>query len=164
MNYNLIGNKYLIKPGYLIVNHDPTLVYGVVGSGMFVALWDEKKSYSACCSFLYPFTNNKENLRGIYGNVAINWLIKKMKDQGSDIKDLKAHLMGGATNNMHKIGEENINIAKRILDKQNIEIITTDIGGKMGRKFIFDCQNGQSVTFKTNKIRKSDWYPYPSNE
>ncbi|MCB5249763.1 MAG: hypothetical protein RBS16_01085 [Candidatus Cloacimonadales bacterium] len=162
MNNNLTTNKYLLKPGYMIINQEPTVVYGVVGSGVFLALWDEEESYSACCSYLYPFTKDKSKSNSLYGNTAIHWLIKKMKDNGSDTKNIKAHLLGGASSNSQRIGDNNILIAKKVLKKFNIEVVAADIGGKMGRKYIFDCQNGQSVTFKTHKIRKSDWYPYLS--
>jgi len=163
MKKELTEHKYLLQPGFIIVYHEPMIIYGVVGSGIFIGLWDEKKEYSGCCCYLYPHTIEKEKSTGFYGNVAIRWLIKKMRENGSQIQNLKALLMGGATLNNSKIGQENIHIAKEILNKFKIEIVSTDIGGKMGRKFIYETQTGHSITYKTNKLRKSDWFPYPNS-
>ncbi len=162
MKKELIEHKYLLQPGFIIIYNEPMLIYGVVGSGIFIGLWDEKKEYSGCCSYLYPHTGDNEQSTAFYGNIAIRWLIKKMRENGSQLPHLKALLMGGASKNNVKIGQENIHIAKEILNKFKIEIVSIDAGGRMGRKFIYETHTGHSITYKTNKLRNSDWYPYPN--
>lgn len=41
---DVIENKYLIKPGYLVIYKEDLHVYGVLASGVFVALCDVKKN------------------------------------------------------------------------------------------------------------------------
>jgi chemotaxis receptor (MCP) glutamine deamidase CheD len=39
-----------------------------------------------------------------------------------------------------------------------IEIITTDVGGQTGRKVIFDSGSGRIIVYKGINIRQDDWY------
>ena len=165
MMFNVSEYKYLIQPGYMYITEDPTSIYGVTGSGLFIGLFDEKMKYSGCCSYLYPDSPDKQYSSTKYGSVAIKHLIKKMKNKGSNIEDLKAHLIGGSdTDTSNDYGQKNVNIAETVLRYFTIEILSSDTGGKIGRKFIYDTESGQSLTYKTEKIRKSDWYPYEKRE
>ncbi len=160
MKFQLAEHKYIIQPGYMIIYKEGMTVFGVVGSGIFLGLWDEKKQYSGCCSFQYPMNQEAKKSSSNYANVAIRHLIKKMRDSGSNLTDLKAHLLGGSVKDIHEVGEENQKISREILSKYKIEIISIDVGGKYGRKFLYDTQSGQTVIFKTKNLRDTDWYPY----
>ena len=165
MSFSISEYKYLIQPGYMYITENATSIYGVTGSGVFIGLFDEKMKYSGCCSYLYPIPPNNKSISTKYGSIAIKHLIKKMKNKGSSIEDLKAHLIGGGdTDTSSDYGQKNINIAKTVLNYFTIEILSSDTGGKIGRKFIFDTESGQSLTYKTEKIRKSDWHPYEKRE
>jgi chemotaxis protein CheD len=88
-----------------------------------------------------------------------------MKNKGSEIENIKAHIIGGGdSDTSDEYGQENINTAKTVLNYFHVEIISSDTGGKIGRKFIYDTETGQCLTFKTDKIRKSDWFPYKKRE
>ena len=165
MSFSISEYKYLIQPGYMFITENDTSIYGVTGSGMFIGLYDARKRYSGCCSYLFPHHLNNETLSTKYGSVAIKHLIKKMKNKGSNVEDLKAHLIGGSDNDTSKdYGKSNVNIAQTILSYFMIEILSSDTGGKMGRKFIYNTESGQSLTLKTEKIRSSDWFPYEKRE
>jgi chemotaxis protein CheD len=149
----------------MFITDQSTSIYGVTGSGIFLSLWDNKKKYSGCCSFLYPKPLESDSLSTKYGAVAIKHLIKKMQNKGSKLENLKAHIIGGSDiETSHEYGLKNIQITKTILRYNMIEIISSDTGGKIGRKFIYDTETGQSLTFKTDKIRQSDWFPYHKRE
>lgn len=160
MKTEITEHKYLIQPGFIIIYKEPAMIYGVVGSGIFLGIWDEKKEYSGCCSYLYPKSPATDKGSAKYANVAIRYLIKKMRENGSNLNDLKALFLGGASLTLDKTGEENAHIAKEILNKYKIEIVSNDIGGKMGRKFVYDTRSSQIITLKTKHLRKIDWYPY----
>ena len=149
----------------MFITEQATSIYGVTGSGVFLTLWDNRKKYSGCCSFLYPKPRDKENRSTIYGAVAIKHLIKKMTNKGSKIENLKAHIIGGSdVDSSSECGLKNVQIAKTILRYNLIDIVSSDTGGKIGRKFIYDTLTGQSLTYKTDKIRQSDWFPYEKRE
>lgn len=161
MDFKVADHKYLIKPGFLLVSYETTSVYGVTGSGVFISLWDSYKHFSGCCSYLLPNPIQKNDVSTKYGSIAIKHLIKTMKTKGSNINDLKALIIGGGDiETSFDYGKANIKIAKTILSYFNIEILSCDYGGSLGRKFIYDSENGQSLTLKTKNIRQSDWYPY----
>jgi len=165
MNFQVSEYKYLIQPGFMFITDQNTSIYGVTGSGVFLSLWDNKKKYSGCCSFLYPKPADVANLSTKYGSVAIKHLIKKMTNKGSKIENLKAHIIGGSDlDTSSDYGLKNIQITKTILRFHMIEIVSSDTGGRIGRKFIYDTETGQSLTFKTDKIRQSDWFPYEKRE
>ncbi|MDD3052073.1 MAG: chemotaxis protein CheD [Candidatus Cloacimonetes bacterium] len=162
MGFDAPTVKYLIKPGYLITYSKPMMIYGVLGSGLFLALWDQKRKYSGCCLYLYPMAEDESNLTAKYGNVAVNHLINRMCTEGSKTEDLKAHLIGGGSKDNSQIGEKNILIAEKILKKRGIEIYSNDVGGKLGRKFAYETNTGQNMIMKVHNIRESNWYPYIS--
>jgi chemotaxis protein CheD len=165
MNFSVSEYKYLLQPGYMLITESATSIYGVTGSGVFVGLYDTQKKYSGCCSFIYPSPTDTNTLSTKYGSIAVKHLIKKMKNKGSSIEDLKAHLIGGGdSTTTDDYGEKNVNIARTVLNSFMIEILSADTGGKIGRKFIYDTETGQSLTFKTDKLRNQDWFPYEQRE
>ena len=165
MSFAISDFKYMIQPGYMYITETATSIYGITGSGVFVGLFDERNQYSGVCSYLYPNPPNEKTVSTKYGSTAIKHLIKKMKNKGSNIADLKAHLIGGSdTDTSGDYGQKNVNIAKTVLSYFTIEVISSDTGGRIGRKFIYDTESGQTLTYKTEKIRKSDWFPYEKRE
>jgi len=165
MSFNISEYKYLIQPGYLFITEKTTSIYGVTGSAVFVSLYDMKRKYSGCCAYSYPRPAHTNDLSTQYGTVAIKHLIRNMKNKGSRINDLKAHLIGGSDiESSQNYGRLNVEIANVVLQYFMIEILSSDTGGKMGRRFIYDTESGQSLTLKTEKIRSSDWFPYTKRE
>ncbi len=143
-----------------MISKKSTSFYGVVGSGLFVALWDKSLQYSGCCNCIYPkaTTHNQANTK--YTNSAVPHLLNQMISKGSKINDLQAHLVGGADHNSHNCGDMNIKIAKSFLHYKKIEILSSDTGGRIGRKFVYESETGQSAVMRFHKIRQSDWFPY----
>ncbi len=69
-----------------------------------------------------------------------------MKSQVSINSLIVAKIFGGAnvvSSIKHKIGEQNIQMAKKILGENNIEIIAEDTGGSKSRFVNFDTSNGK---------------------
>ncbi|MCD4650790.1 MAG: hypothetical protein K8S56_03265 [Candidatus Cloacimonetes bacterium] len=159
MNKELLNNTYHLKPGALVINKQPMLVNGFIGSGLFVSLWDKKKKYSGCCSFQHPkapLTDTKAK----YADVALNHLINQMKQLGSDMSDLRAHLIGGSITKHNSYGEKNVNAARKLLAKNSIGILSSDTGGTMTRKFVYYTRTGETVTAHFHQQRKEMWFPY----
>ncbi len=153
--------EYYLKPGYIYLTREPRIVYTVLGSCVMVCLWDKRKRYAGCCHYRYPVAKLRKDYTGEYGNIAIPGMIKYLKEFGSRITDLEAMLFGGAdimTNS--GVGEKNVEIAKKILKKMKISIVSEDTGGRLGRKIIYHTYTNQAIVYKVQRIRKEDWYPY----
>jgi chemotaxis protein CheD len=82
---------------------------------------------------------------------------------GSRIQDLEAQIFGGGDIsglNDGKTGGKNIKIARKILKKNGISIVSEDVGGFKGRRLIFHTGTNEAMVMKTHRIRKGDYFPY----
>lgn len=84
-----------------------------------------------------------------YGDVSIPLLIEMMLEKGATLSGMKAHVIGGGNNlGMNpKIAEENIAIADSILKEMRIPVIIRNVGGRFGRKVVFNNQTGEIDVF-----------------
>jgi len=158
-DFALSAQAYLIKPGYVMMNQERLMVYGVLGSGVFVAVYDARKKYSGCCSFLFPRTVGGASTAK-YGDRALRHLVLCMLAQGSSARDLRAHVIGGGIRPSNTYGEQNTNAALEVLHELKVRVESTDTGGGMGRKFVYDTATGENMIMKVHNIRTRDWYPY----
>jgi chemotaxis protein CheD len=158
--------NYFLKPGYIYVATKPTIISGVVGSSVSVCLYDRKRNTGGMNLFQLPHTSEKKQATARYGNVAIITLVRMMIEHGSDLKHLEAQILGGAYNpdiSEENIGQENIHIARKILARRQVRIVSEDVGGEKGRKIIFNTLDNEVAVLKVDKLRSGDWYPYESD-
>jgi chemotaxis protein CheD len=153
---NEVAARYLLQPGYLVVTRDDTVITGVVGSGMFLALWDERNRCSGCCHYLYDRTRSKIRATGRYGESAIRHLLGCL----DNYRTLRAVLVGGAVSASSRYGERNRMVAHDLLGQLDIPIISEDTGGTFGRKFIYNPVTAEYMVMKVHVLRRQDWYPY----
>lgn len=152
--------EYHMTPGYMIIPKKPTLVSGVVGSGLFVSLWDHQKRYSGCCCYQHPRATDMQQAKTAnIGEAALPHLITSMQKIGSLTKDLRAFIIGGGVRDGEHLGERNRNVAHEILSEHEIEVFSEDTGGSLGRKFIYNSETGENVVMKVHMLRKEDWRP-----
>ncbi|OQY13363.1 MAG: hypothetical protein B6I31_01340 [Desulfobacteraceae bacterium 4572_19] len=159
--------NYFLNPGYLFVTEKPTAISTVVGSCVAVCLFDKKRRTGGMNHFQLPDTYDKTKTTTRYGNVATSMLIKIMVEDGSKTKHLHAQIFGGAYNpkiSQTNIGIDNIKIARKILNKNHIKIVSEDIGGSIGRKIIFNTSSNEIAVLKVENIRDADWYPFEKND
>ena len=155
--------EYLLLPGYIFMSHEPTLISTVLGSGVAVSIWDSKKKYGGMTNYLYPRAAKRAEMTALYGNVAVQCLINMFLEAGSQVKNMKAQIFGGARSasvECVKEGRENIRVAKVILHEQRIKVISEDVGGSMGRKIVYNNFKNEAMVYKVNVLRNGDWYPY----
>ncbi len=163
---SLIKNNYFLKPGFIFLPSKETDISVVLGSSVSVCIYDKKRKRGGMNHFQFPFIYGKNKTTAAYGNVSTYALINMLEDEGSEKKNLEAHIIGGAFNPKictKDAGKENIKVAGRTLTKKQIRIISQDAGGGKGRKIVFNTSNGEVVVLKVEKIRKEDWYPFIPN-
>lgn len=145
------------------MSHEPTRISTVLGSGVAVSIWDSKKKYGGMANYLYPSAEKRPEMTAMYGNVAVRCLIGMFLESGSQAKNMRAQIFGGAGNaslECVKAARENIRIARSILREQRIKTISEDVGGSMGRKIVYNNFKNEGVVYKVNVLRSGDWYPY----
>lgn len=153
--------KFFLQPGYIFVSEEPYLLSTVLGSCVSVCIWDPIMGFGGMNHHIHAKPFNKKDRSSQFGSIAIPHMIKLLIKMGAVKSHLKAHVVGGAQSRVMSsstIGKENIKIAVDLLKKNNIEIVTFDTEGEMGRKLIFDNQTGEIVVYKVNNLRGSDWH------
>lgn len=129
---------------------------------MCVCIWDAHLKYGAMNHFTHPSTADPKRSTPIYGNVATAELVRMMWDLGSKTENLSAQILGGGSPRCVEatsLGERNIAVARRVLTRKEIPVVSEDTGGVLGRKVVFDTHSGHVMTLKVHAIREDDWIP-----
>ncbi len=152
------GNSYFLHPGYVFVSQEPYFIHTVLGSCVAIAVWDKVNKCGGMNHFVLPTVENKPN--GRYGNVSIPYLFHLMKKIKSQRANLEIHLLGGSSNETMKsaVGALNVEYATNWLEDKQYLVASKDTGGKLGRKVVFNTENGELLVYKLKNIRNSDWY------
>jgi chemotaxis protein CheD len=142
-----VGSHFLF-PSNLYVSREPFDIQTILGSCIAVCLHDTILKYGGVNHYMVPLWNGQGLESPRYGNIAIDMLISKMIQLGSQKENLIAKVFGGAsvlgmTNTTLDIGERNTEIAEAMLDKYRIRVVAISVGGMQGRKIIFNTATGQ---------------------
>lgn len=157
---NNIANHFLY-PAAIFANRKPHMVDTILGSCVAVCLYDPVKKIGCINHFMLPFWNGIGLASPKYGNIAIDKIITKMLEMGSDKKHIQAKIFGGGevvetSNNMFKIGERNIEVAIKMLKEHKINITGKSVGGKNGRKIRFNTETGVVLMKIIKKIQEQE--------
>jgi chemotaxis protein CheD len=151
---------YYLEPGYIYCSREQAQLQTVLGSCVAVCLWDEKLKFGGMNHFLLPSTRDPEKATAQYGNVATVELVKMMEKAGSRRHDMRAQILGGAVPpglGGPDIGRENTEVARALLKRRAIQVLSEDTGGNMGRKVVFDTGTGHLMVLKVHQLRETDW-------
>ena len=155
--------NYFLQPGYIYVSQTPVLVSTVVGSCIAVLIYDRKHQAGGINHFRYPFTRDHRQATAVFGNVATVALINMLIENGAQIKHLEAQIIGGAFNpdvSTQDVGRENIRVARRVLARKAVRVVSEDVGGRQGRKVVFNTRTNEVAVLKVDRLRLGDWAPY----
>ncbi len=134
-----------LYPSNIFVCIKPAIVTTLLGPCVSVCLCDSILNYGGINHYMLPLWNGTGLASPKYGNIAIKKLYDKMIDLGSNSNHIKAKVFGGGVSmnsDYFKIGQRNIEVAFNILDQMKIPIIGSSCGGQLGRKIIFNTENG----------------------
>lgn len=154
---------YFLKPGYIYLPSEPTVVSTVLGSCVAVVLWDHKRRKGGINHFQLPTCGGGDSPTARFGDASTTMLIRMMVQDGSRKTHLEAQIFGGAYNrevSTQNVGGENIRVARRVLARHGIRVVSEDVGGERGRKIIYDAAQNEVAVLKVERLRKGDWHPY----
>lgn len=144
---NGLDRRYL-HPGFHLATIDPTLVTTILGSCVAVCLWDPVTGAGGMNHYLLPFWAGGTRATGRYGNVAIEELVADLLDLGSNKADLRAKVFGGGSvlrsgrgSPVH-LGLKNVETAFATLREHRIPVEASSVGGRHGRKVLFQTDDG----------------------
>ncbi|MEW5800569.1 MAG: chemotaxis protein CheD [bacterium] len=159
-NTSLEPIHYFLEPGFLYLATRPALISTVLGSCVSICLWDKRKKMGGMNHFVFPKSQDSQEMTTRFGNVATPLLIKMMQEEGTSLADLEAQIFGGGKvvrNIAMDIGRENVDMARKILNHFGIHIISEDVEGQLGRKVVFNTLTGEAVILKVKQLRRTDW-------
>ena len=124
-----------------------------LGSCVGVALYDDKNKIAGLLHAMLPsaseIINAKNQNKAKFVDTGIDLLIKMMRDEGANTRNIVAKIAGGSqmfsfstNSNILKIGERNVIAAKEKLKSMNIRIISEDTGGNYGRTIQLNAEDG----------------------
>lgn len=153
METTISKKKHYLYPGALFADKEDYVVTTILGSCVSVCLWDVVLRIGGINHYMLALWNGEGLPSPKYGNIAITKLIEKMINFGSRKNNLKAKVFGGATvlqstNGILNVSHRNITLAKDMLQEEKIPIITSDLGGNLGRKIIFSTESGKVLLKK----------------
>lgn len=151
---------YFVEPGSIFTCWKPYSLATVLGSCVAVCLCDPITKISGMNHFILPKRKGNQNLAH-FGNSSIEHLLRMMCGMGARRDNIQAHIVGGAYSQEYssqKIGKQNVEVAKKMLNKYKIPIVNDDTGGPFGRKVLFNTTNGEIIVYKSKTIRERDWY------
>ncbi|MEJ2184221.1 MAG: chemotaxis protein CheD [Nitrospirota bacterium] len=153
------SRKVFLHAGMIFSSLKPHVVVTVLGSCVSVCLWDSGLRAGGINHYLVPFWNGEGLMSPRYGNVAIRKLISKMLSLGGKREALVAKVFGGASLMTEStlftcVGERNIALALDVLAQEGIPIVKQDVGGKSGRRIVFDTQTGSVLMKRIPHIQR----------
>jgi chemotaxis protein CheD len=150
-------NVHFLYPASLFASKTPHMVTTILGSCIAVCMYDPYLRIGGINHYMLPLWNGQGLASPKYGNIAIEKLVDKLISLGCNRNNLQAKVFGGGevieTNiTQFNIGARNIKLAHDMLEELKIPILGQSVGGKLGRKILF---NTESFEVKHKFIQKS---------
>lgn len=141
-------DSHFLYPAAIFASNKPFIVHTILGSCVSVCFWDSKLKVGGMCHYMLPYWNGEGLASPKYGNIAIEKLLEKMYSFGCDKKFIVAKVFGGGeviqtSNPQFHIGKRNIELAWVQLKEFKINVVGSSVGGKNGRKIIFNTETGE---------------------
>ena len=120
--------KVYLHPGKVFVSSESATVTTILGSCVSACLWDREKKIGGINHYLLPYGPIDVPSVTRYGNGAMELLLRKVLDLGSNKRDLEAKLFGGAcvieafAGNKNHLGLKNVQVAHRFLSNEGIPL------------------------------------------
>jgi chemotaxis protein CheD len=131
--------------GQVAVAAQPTAITTVLGSCVAVCLYDPVARVGGMNHFLLPHHVERERSPR-FGTVAVPQLLEGLLGAGAHHGHVKAKVFGGSSVlsafRHRNLGDENAELALRLLADAGVEVVERDLGGQRGRKLIFHTDDG----------------------
>jgi chemotaxis protein CheD len=144
----ILRKQFYLHPGKIFASAEPTAVTTILGSCVAVCLWDPAVATGGVAHFVLPRGAGDQASALRYGNVAVPQLVQRLIDLGCSIDRLRAKLFGGACviAAFQRVGGQlglgNAESARGLLAAAGVPVLVEDLGGRRGRKLIFQVDDG----------------------
>ena len=141
-----------LKPGEAYLGDRHVLVSTILGSCVSVTMFHKSQRGRICHAVLPsnpdPLTNNAFH----YVDSSMQYMLDSMLSTGISKKEIEVKAFGGANSfrSESAVGDLNAAIALRFVKKEGLKLCASDLGGKSGRKILFDTRTGMVLLKRLN--------------
>lgn len=150
--------KIYLKPAELCISREPSIITTILGSCVSVTMLNHRKKVAAMCHAVQPVCRRQpsgcpENCEERYKYVScvIPEMMNRMMSMGVQSIEMETKLFGGSamirsrnpSGKDNAVGDQNIEAALSTLARYGVSLHTVDVGGKFGRKLIFNTDSGE---------------------
>lgn len=174
-------NVYLY-PGELYIAEHPTIVWTLLGSCIAVILYHERLRLGAIChaqlpeerfrdgTCRAPYTHPCYKKNGApdpsqfkYATCSIRYMYDQFVARGISSNEITVKLFGGASvlenvPDTINVGEENVRVARQVLQEYDLKLVRKDVGGQRGRTLYFYSDTGE-VFMKKHRSNEERYSP-----
>ena len=142
-----------ILPGQFYVSTKGEMIATVLGSCISACIRDKVSGVGGMNHFMLPTTGtssdawrkDKVSLPLRYGEWAMEFLLNEIYKHGGKKRNLEVKIFGGGKilNNMMDIGQRNILFVLEFLAREQLEIVSQDVGDDCPRKVLYFSDTGK---------------------
>lgn len=137
----------VVQTGEILVTSEECYISAIANRNVVVILWNHSAQSVGVCNYTVPAVYASSMATACYGNVALPQVIRLLKDRIG--RKMEAYIFGGTSlGDNDLVGDENIEMAKRVLQAHFIPIASCSIGGKMAREVSFNTKTGECAVVK----------------
>ena len=155
-----------LRPGEIYIARDePTMVTTVLGSCISVSMFNRRLNVAAICHGLLPRCRDKKVCDGTcfegsrYVECSIRHMLSRFLSFGIHRSEIQVKLFGGSDMFELKspasisVGKQNIEIAMKVIGDEGLTLVSSDVGGPLGRKILFHTQTGEVLLKRQKEIK-----------
>lgn len=140
----------VINIGEFFASREPVVISTLLGSCVSACLFDPEKKIGGMNHILVPGKANFRNFNAEarYGINAMELLINALMSLGASRFNIKAKIFGGskvlfASSDRESMGSKNVEFILEFLKRENIKIVSSDLGGLKYRRIFFHTDTTQ---------------------
>jgi chemotaxis protein CheD len=158
MDNETVPENIYLKPGEIYFSHKPAVISTLLGSCVSVTMFSHRMGAGAICHGLLPSCKGQkpcecdkfcsEGMR--YVDCSIMRMLEWFERNGVARGEIDVKVFGGAdmlsgpeSAAKATVGQQNISMAFQVIEKENLRIAASDVGGLRGRKIIFSTHTGE---------------------
>jgi chemotaxis protein CheD len=155
------AGKIFLKPGEIYFSEQPSIVSTVLGSCVSVTMFSPERHIGAICHAVLPEEREAgEAFR--YVDSSILTMLEGFDRYGIPRSHIEVKLFGGAEmlppgpvrRKDSSVGRQNIEIAMQVVERENLQLVASDLGGVHGRKIFFNTHTGEILLKRLRKARR----------
>ena len=150
----------IIHPGEYYVSYKDEMIGTLLGSCISVCIADLKNGIAGMNHFMLPGRITEKDIfadkTARYGITAINSLMDELEKNGAVRKNFISKIFGGGhvlgnISGINAIPEDNIRLARIMMEIEDIPIVSSDVGENFTRKLLMDVKTGKVFLRKTTR-------------